>query len=225
MNSIADQSSVIAGRSCGPCTLCCKVLSIKELGKPQGSWCQHCDVGRGCRIYSDRPSECQGFYCGYLTLPMADDHWFPARCKMVIVSELDGNRVAIHVDPDRPSAWRNEPYYSEIKHWARLAAQDMMQVVVSIGNRAIVILPEEDVDLGPVAEDEQIFCGVFLENGNRRLRAMKIRADDPRLAGMKPGVPFGMKGKRWFDPSGRSLAGGAAKEKGCRKVGPGSSPG
>jgi hypothetical protein len=111
---------------------------------------------------------------------------------MVIVSELDGKRVGINVDPDRPNAWRNEPYYSEIKRWAEHAAQDMMQVVVCIGNRAIVILPDEDVDLGPIADHERIISGETIENGRRRLRAMKIHADDPRIAGMKPGVPFGL---------------------------------
>ena len=109
---------------------------------------------------------------------------------MVIVSELEGMRIAIHVDPGRPNAWRDEPFYSEIKEWSRHAAEGMMQVVVCIGNRAIVILPEEDVDLGEITDDERIISGEVLENGLFRLRAMKLRADDPRLAGMKPGVPY-----------------------------------
>jgi hypothetical protein len=182
---------ILSGRSCGTCTLCCKVLSIGELGKPQGEWCRHCDIGRSCKVYDDRPSECRTFYCGYLTWPMTDDHWVPARCKMVIVSELDGNRVAIHVDPGRPNAWREQPYYDEIKQWAVFAARDALQVVVCIGKRAIVILPDHDEDLGLVADDERI---ITLErrgpNGNI-LEAPKLKADDPRLAGMEPGKIYG----------------------------------
>ena len=185
-----EQIAPLDGRSCQGCTLCCKVLSIKELAKPQGEWCPHCDVGKGCKVYAARPSECGGFYCGYLTWPMAGDHWLPAECKMVIVSELDGARIAIHVDPSRPEAWREEPYYSEIKEWSCCAAEDMMQVVVCVGNRATVILPDRDVYLGAVADDERIVT--FQRNSafGLALEALKLKADDPRLARMQPGKPF-----------------------------------
>src|SRR5436305_14221849 len=42
-------------RSCGDCTLCCKLLSITELEKPIGKWCPHCEIGKGCKIYDCRP--------------------------------------------------------------------------------------------------------------------------------------------------------------------------
>lgn len=180
----------LPGRSCGTCTLCCKVLSIAEIGKPQGQWCPHCDVGKGCKIYTARPSECSGFHCGYLVWPPVGEHWFPAKSKLVIVSELDGQRVAIHVDPDRPTAWKQEPYYSEIKEMAEQAAASMTQVVVCIRNHAIVILPDEDVDLGPIGPDERIITGEVIEAGGRRLRAMKMQADDPRIARMKAGQVY-----------------------------------
>lgn len=185
-----DKSPILPGRSCGKCTLCCKVLSIGELDKPQGEWCRHCKVGVGCSIYDARPKECSGFYCGYLTWPETDERWFPASSKMVIVSELDGGRIAIHVDPTRPTAWRVEPYYSTIKGWAYCAAPDMVQVVVCIGNRAIVILPEEDVDLGPIAPDERIITGEIRDGGGMRLRAMKLKSNDPMIAGMKDGLVY-----------------------------------
>lgn len=194
--SDGDEVRIVSGRECGGCTLCCKVLSIAELDKPQSEWCRHCDIGRGCRIYDERPSECRNFYCGYLTWPAAGEHWYPARSKMVIVSELGGNRLAIRVDPARPNAWREEPYYSEIKHWARSADPTKMQIVVFIRNRAIVILPDEEVDLGLVGEDERIISGKVIENGRPRLRAMKLRIDDPRIAGMEEGVPFQMGGQQ-----------------------------
>jgi hypothetical protein len=133
-----DENPIFDGRECGNCTLCCKVLSIAELKKPQGVWCSNCNVGKGCAVYDDRPSECRTFYCGYLTWPMMGTHWFPAHSKMVIVSELDGARIAIHVDPGRPTAWREEPFYSEIKEWAVLSALDAHQVVVCIGARAML---------------------------------------------------------------------------------------
>ena len=51
--AMTEQSSV--ERTCGDCTLCCKVMAIEELAKPVGTWCPHCKPGRGCRIYPDRP--------------------------------------------------------------------------------------------------------------------------------------------------------------------------
>jgi hypothetical protein len=181
------ESPDLEARACGSCTLCCKVLAITELGKPQGEWCRHCAIGSGCRIYDRRPSECRSFHCGYLKWPMAGEHWFPARSKMVIVSELGGNRVAIHVDPGRPTAWRQSPYYEEIRQWAILAAERTQQVVVLVGRRAIVVLPDREVDLGLVEDDEHIIT--FERRGpfGSSLEALKLKADDPRIAGMEPG--------------------------------------
>jgi hypothetical protein len=33
--------------------MCCKVLPIAALEKPEQSWRTHCDIGKGCRIYAD----------------------------------------------------------------------------------------------------------------------------------------------------------------------------
>jgi len=41
---------VVAGRACGTCTLCCKVVAVTELAKAAGQWCLHCRPGRGCSI-------------------------------------------------------------------------------------------------------------------------------------------------------------------------------
>src|SRR4051812_2580631 len=88
----------VPNRSCGDCTLCCKVLKITALEKPQGIWCNHCNPRAGCTIYGDRPEECRTFFCGYLTNPDLGDEWKPNRSKIVLVAELDGNRIAAHVD-------------------------------------------------------------------------------------------------------------------------------
>jgi hypothetical protein len=74
-------SPTAPGKSCGGCTLCCKVLSIKELAKPQGAWCPKCSVGRGCSIYAQRPEECRAFTCGYLQLDYLGPVWWPASIK------------------------------------------------------------------------------------------------------------------------------------------------
>lgn len=51
---------------CGTCTACCKAYAIPELKKPAGPWCEHCEVGKGCRIYDLRPKRCVDYECLWL---------------------------------------------------------------------------------------------------------------------------------------------------------------
>ena len=54
----------IKKRECGDCNLCCKLPYIKNF-KPQYKWCNHCEIGVGCKIYEKRPELCKTFYCLY----------------------------------------------------------------------------------------------------------------------------------------------------------------
>ena len=71
-------------------------------------------------------------------------------------AEAEGTTLAAHVDPSRPDAWKAEPFYSQLKAWARLAAPKQNHVVICIGPQTIAILPDRDVDLGLVRHDELI---------------------------------------------------------------------
>ena len=193
-----DETPVIPGRECGGCTLCCKVLRIAELQKPQGKWCPHCEVGHSCRIYEDRPGECRTFFCGYLVWPSVEDFWYPPRSKMVIVSESDGAWVSIYVDPDRPDAWRLEPYYSAIKRWSASGGEQNFHVVVCAGRRATVVFPDREVDLGVVADDERIVTSQTRTAAGLRFNAIKVKADDPRLAAKQPANPAQFKAGNRF---------------------------
>lgn len=184
-----DHPEIVAGRSCGTCTLCCKVLKITELQKPKGVWCRHCKPGDGCGIYDTKPNECSQFYCLFLLDNRLGDAWKPSRSKIVLVTEFEQNRVAAHVDPAFPGRWREEPYYSTLKRWAVDAAPHQGQVVVTINMRSIVILPTEDVDLGIVGEDELIVTGETRTPSGIRLRAFKIHRDDPLAAKVIGHVP------------------------------------
>ncbi|MFL6857402.1 MAG: YkgJ family cysteine cluster protein [Allosphingosinicella sp.] len=172
----------LPGRSCGSCTLCCKMFRIDSLAKPRDEWCRHCAIGRGCTIYDSRPVECRRFHCGYLFWPQAGEHWFPGRSKMIIVSEMDGTLLSIHVDPARPDAWRQAPYHADIRQWAAWAAPAGHRVTVFVGRRAIVIFPDRDVDLGILAEDERTLVLCHRTPAGMHLEALKVKADDPRLS-------------------------------------------
>ncbi|MBV8800095.1 MAG: hypothetical protein JOY77_00065 [Alphaproteobacteria bacterium] len=63
--------------------------------------------------------------------------------------------IGIHMDPQRPDAWRREPYYSKLKELARQSALTQLVVLVFIGVRAWAIYPDRDVDLGFAAPGDK----------------------------------------------------------------------
>jgi Fe-S-cluster containining protein len=168
------------------------VMGIGELDKPQGVWCPHCSAHTSCAIYDSRPQECRTFYCGWLTSDKLGPEWQPIRSKIVFTAELDGAGIVARVHPTRPDAWRKEPYYSQLKQWAVAGAKIGSQVMVGIGRRAIVILPDREVDLGVVGEDERIMTFGRLTGAGRELIPTKLHKDDPRIKSdpsAKPLVP------------------------------------
>ena len=175
----------VPGRECGTCTLCCRVLGVQEITKPPATLCTHCDEGGGCRIYETRPKQCRLFNCYFLTNPKLREQWRPSKSHIVLVVAPDGTRIGAHVDPERPGAWRREPFYSTLKTWARESVArpgQIGQVLVSIGKQTIVILPDRNVDVGIVESDELVITEG--KNGDRGLTfdAFKIKRDDPRAA-------------------------------------------
>lgn len=109
-------------RSCGDCSLCCKLLGIAELEKPAGKWCPHCDPGKArCRSYDDRPMTCRTFACGWLVNEQFGEEWFPARCKIVVNLNVDEDPhvMQLYVDAARRDAWKQEPFRSGIEQLAR----------------------------------------------------------------------------------------------------------
>jgi len=161
-------------KQCGSCSLCCKLLGIEELNKPQGQWCTHCVKPRGCAIYDRRPQECRDFACGWLENPALGPEWQPSRSKIVLYLSGNGARLIAHVDPGTPAAWRREPFYAQLKSWARQWIKTGPNVVVRIGSRLVAILPDRDVDLGRVAKGDVIFIGERMTPAGPRYVAEKV---------------------------------------------------
>lgn len=55
----------LAARACGPCTVCCTVVGVAEIGKGLRERCAH-DTGVSCGIYAERPESCRTFSCLWL---------------------------------------------------------------------------------------------------------------------------------------------------------------
>ena len=154
-NDTPNMVQLVPGRSCGECSLCCKLLRIDTFNKPVGTWCTHCAPGRGgCTIYESRPTECRDFYCGWLTWATLGPEWRPNKCKMFL--RMENNLLAVHVDPSDPMAWRREPFFRQLKEFADKAVERKQQVVVYVKNRVFVIFPNKEVDVGTMNPGDEL---------------------------------------------------------------------
>jgi hypothetical protein len=144
-------AELVPGRSCDGCAMCCMLFDIPALEKKAGVWCSHCEGNQRCAAYEVRPQECRDFFCHYRLEAAVPEHWKPSLSHMVVRSDASGVAIQAHVDPAHPDAWRAEPYYSDLKAWARNRLAGDRQVHVRTGGRTIVILPDRDVDLGNVS--------------------------------------------------------------------------
>jgi hypothetical protein len=105
---------IVAGKSCGSCTKCCKVMGIAELKKPAWTECVHVAAGIGCKIYAERPRSCRQFICGWLLDSSMGPDLKPENCHVVFYQQHGQNIVAT-CDADYPDAWR-KPNVMEFLH-------------------------------------------------------------------------------------------------------------
>ncbi len=141
---------LVAGRGCGSCSMCCKLLGIPELEKPPMVWCSHAEPGRGCAIHAERPEVCRAFFCHYLRNPNLGPEWKPDRAGFLLYTEASGKRLVVASDSAKPNAWRKAPYYAQFKRWAALGTPRNHQLLAFNGKRATAILPDRDEDLGVI---------------------------------------------------------------------------
>ncbi len=146
----------VQGRECGSCTLCCKVLHFADIDKPAGKWCQHVAQGRGCSIHATKPDVCRVYHCEWMLNPSLGPEWKPDRARFVMGTYPGTTALAVWLDPGAQGAWLKEPYYSMIKHWARIALINNTYVMVLNGNRVTVVLPTGNADLGPLETGDNI---------------------------------------------------------------------
>lgn len=95
-------------RTCGSCTLCCKVMAVEELGKPAGKWCSICSPTEGCYAYAERPKECRDFACLWLRGEIPEE-FKPDRSKAVFTRSMafgDVPCVEVRVEDERSDVWR-----------------------------------------------------------------------------------------------------------------------
>ena len=137
-------------RQCGECTLCCKLVPVKELHKPAGTRCQHQRHGNGCAIYSNRPRSCYLWSCSWLIDKTTQHIRRPDRSRYVIDIMPDfieaepapgQQRIKIPVvqvwcDPNYPDAHRDP----ELRCWLREAREGQPMLVRYGGEKAMLVV-------------------------------------------------------------------------------------
>jgi hypothetical protein len=86
-----DGMTLIPGRMCGDCTVCCIAPNIDkpEIQKVSGAACRHC-AGGGCAIYETRPPVCSVYYCAWRTVDIFDEDWRPDKSGVLAQVETEG---------------------------------------------------------------------------------------------------------------------------------------
>ncbi len=86
-----DGMTLVPGRECGSCTVCCVAPNINkpDIQKVSGAACKHC-AGGGCAIYETRPEVCRGFFCAWRTVDIFDESWRPDKSGVLAQVETEG---------------------------------------------------------------------------------------------------------------------------------------
>ena len=98
----------MAVRTCGECSMCCKLLNIDSVDfkKPADKWCPNCTIGQGCNVYSTRPGVCQEYECFWLQNDWVAEELRPDKSHVILTMLPDDIHLQAVVDPLRPEAYK-----------------------------------------------------------------------------------------------------------------------
>lgn len=139
-------------RKCGECTLCCKLVAVRELGKEAGQRCEHQRMGKGCAIYDRRPPSCVYWNCRWLVEDDTADLSRPDRSHYVVdvmpdfitaVPDDGGEKIPVQVvqvwvDPKYPDAHRDPALRAYL---ARRGEENIAAIIRFNATDAFVLAP------------------------------------------------------------------------------------
>jgi len=126
-------------RRCGDCSLCCTVMAVGEINKPENVKCSKLTVMGKCSVhYNGKPESCTTYQCLWLAGAMPEE-LKPSRSRIVADTGSSGNIVVMHVSPYDRGAW-NKP---AVKRWIDSIA-DRIMVIVLCGEERIILRHNAD---------------------------------------------------------------------------------
>src|SRR5260221_13507142 len=104
---------------CGACNLCCRLLEIKDLGKPSQMLCWHTGLHGGCAVQAEKPTDpkllaCHQFKCVWLASQDLENlagrgarQMRPDQIHVLFgpYDRDDPTLLYVHVDPAYKDAW------------------------------------------------------------------------------------------------------------------------
>jgi len=94
------------GNSCGTCTKCCEgwlTGNIKGHDMYPGKPCYFIEIGKGCKIYNDRPENpCKQFFCAWTILDDMPEEFKPENSGVIMANNQGYWRLT--KSPNNPTA-------------------------------------------------------------------------------------------------------------------------
>lgn len=140
-------------RRCGDCTLCCKLLPVREMNKRAGERCQH-QRHTGCAVYRKpgMPMSCSMWSCRWVVNDDTGELRRPDRSHYVIdmmpdfvtvVDDETGERtplevVQVWVDPKHRDAWQDPAL---LDYLARRGEEGKAALIRYSNREGITVIP------------------------------------------------------------------------------------
>lgn len=171
-------------RQCGSCTLCCKLIPVKEIDKKSNTKCTH-QRHSGCAIYNHRPMSCQLWNCAWLVNKDMSDQQRPDRSHVVISpgletfwfrdndtgEEIPVSAIEMWVDPQYPDAYKDHRIKAFME---RRGEQNIATLVRYSSSEGFVIWPPHMTGRGFVEQhDGQVIPEA--ESNAKRIAEMRKR--------------------------------------------------
>lgn len=154
MATVINFEKQIPSRECGGCTLCCKLVPVRELHKEAGERCRHQRAGKGCAVYRrpGMPASCHFWTCRWLAGDDTAELRRPDRSRYVLdvmpdyvtlVNDETGERANIEVvqiwcDPKARDAWKDPALLDYLERRGR----EGKAAIVRFDNRqAVTVFP------------------------------------------------------------------------------------
>ena len=171
-------------RTCGECTLCCKLLPVEEIDKEGFTKCQHLKFKVRCSIYNERPVSCLMWSCAWLVNPTLQAAGLdrPSKSHYVVDTRADNFRIQVSdevlneyalqiwVDPNFPNAHRDP----KLRKWLIKHHPRTLIMIRLAPLRALLLVPparsasgdwfERETPVNPDLSNAPSKLGQFLRN-------------------------------------------------------------